>query len=152
MSEVSDKLVTFVAAFEGFRALPYWDVDHYSHGYGTRTTQGAGPISLSAARTELRRELNIVVPSIPRHDRMKQQEIDALASFAYNLGTRVLVDIDYSTLAKRLKSKEGRKFTDRRDIYHDELRKWNSPGTIYEEGLTKRRAAETRMARNGDYE
>jgi GH24 family phage-related lysozyme (muramidase) len=151
MPSVSDRLVRAVAVWEGYRADSYWDVDHYSHGYGTRSSQGAPPISEPAARAELQQGLNEVVGHIPRVKRLKQQEVDALASFGYNLGIQALVDTNYSTLAKRLKSKEGRRFEDRRDIYHDELRKWCMPGSIYERGLLARRMAETKIARLGDY-
>lgn len=152
MEHVTDKLVIFVIEFEGFLSVPYWDVDHWSHGYGTNASgQHAPPISKEDARQELRRELNEVVPSIPRLGRLRQHEVDACASFGYNLGTRVLVDEEFSTFAERMQSGEGKDFDDRRGIYHDELRKWVSPGTIYEAGLTRRRIAETHLARNGDY-
>jgi GH24 family phage-related lysozyme (muramidase) len=148
---VTDELVGFVGEFEGFVAEPYWDVDHWSHGHGTRCEEDSPPISRREARCQLRHELNEVVPSIPRLERLKQQEIDALASLGYNLGPRVLVDEEFSTLARRLKSPEGREFEDRRDIWHDEIRKWCSPGTIYEAGLLRRRMAETVLARTGDF-
>ena len=153
MPAVSEKLVKYVAFKEGFRADPYWDVDHYSHGYGTQASgENAPPISKADALEELRVELDKMIPFIPRRSRLKQQEIDALASFGYNLGPRVLVDTEYSTFAKRMASAEGRQFEKgRRDIYHDELRKWYMPGSIFEEGLLKRRMEETKMARNGEY-
>jgi GH24 family phage-related lysozyme (muramidase) len=149
---VSEKLVRFVASKEGFRANPYWDISRWSHGYGTEAASGTAPaITEAEARVELRRELQKIVPFIPRLKRLKQQEIDALASFGYNLGPQALTDPDYSTLAARMKSREGREFSDRRDIYHDELRKWFMPGSEFEQGLLKRRMEETRMARNGEY-
>ena len=152
IAKVTDRLVTVVEGFEGFVSEPYWDVDHWSHGYGTQADgEHAPPITRKEARQQLRHELNEVVAFIPRLERLRQQEIDALSSFGYNLGTRVLVDEEFSDFAKRMKGEEGKEFSDRRDIYHDEIRRWCSPGTIYETGLLRRRMVETRMARIADY-
>jgi GH24 family phage-related lysozyme (muramidase) len=148
---VTDELVGVVGELEGYVAEPYWDVTRWAHGHGTACEENSPPISRKEARQQLRHELNEVVPYIPRVERLKQQEVDALASLGYNLGPRVLVDEEFSTLARRLKSPEGREFEDRRDIWHDEIRRWCSPGTIFESGLLRRRMIETKIARNGDY-
>jgi GH24 family phage-related lysozyme (muramidase) len=149
--KVSDKLVRAVAGWEGFTPVSKWDVNRWSWGYGTQAPGPNARISEADAREQLKRGLNAQVENIPRAGRMKQQEIDALASLAYNLGPRVLIDTSYSTLARRLRSRDGETFERRRDVYADEFEKWIMPGSIYEAGLLKRRKAEKRIARNGDY-
>lgn len=150
--------VRFVSRWESFspRAVDIGD-GTITIGYGT--TSAVHPeIELGDTITEekawrwLRSFLNHeCVPAIPRRFRMKQQEVDALASFAYNLGTGVLFDPAQSTLCHRLKSREGRHFRDRCRIYTEELPKWRSPGTQFEEGLAKRRASEVALATRGTY-
>lgn len=148
--------VRYVSRWESFspRAVDIGD-GTITIGYGTtsavRDVQLGDTITEEKAWRWLRSFLNgTCVPAIPRRFRMKQQEIDALASFAYNLGTGVLGP-DGSTLARRLRSKEGRRFEDRCRIYREELPKWRSPGTQFEEGLAKRRASEVALATRGTY-
>jgi GH24 family phage-related lysozyme (muramidase) len=149
---VSDRLVQWVAEREGYRAYPYWDVDHYSVGHGTPARPGDGYVSLAEARRRLRYHLNVeVVPYIPRKHLMKQQEIDALASFGQNLGVRPLVDDHYSTLARKLDSWRAFTFRGRKRIYRHELDRWVNPGSPYELGLRRRRKGEIAIACNGDY-
>lgn len=149
--------VRYVSRWEGFspRAVAIGD-GTITIGYGT--TSAVHPeIEMGDTITEekawrwLRSFLNgTCVPEIPRRFRMKQQEIDALASARYNLGG-VLFDPAQSTLCRRLRSKEGRRFEDRCRIYREELPKWRSPGTQFEEGLAKRRASEVALATRGTY-
>lgn len=152
---VSRKGVDFVAGWEGFRSCPYADaVGVLTVGYGTT---GAvrdidGCISEGTARRWLRQDLNHrFLSAIPRAKRMKQQELDALASAAYNLGTGLLTDTTNSSLARRLASSEGNTFDGRCRIYRVELPKWVNAGGRPLPGLVKRRGAEVRLACNGDY-
>jgi len=155
MARVSKQGVAFVAGWEGFRSCPYRDaVGVWTRGYGE--TQGIGPnsrcVSKADARAELRKRLNRdFAPAIPRRRRMRRREVDALASFAYNLGTGAVSNPSSSTLARRLKSNEGRTYKARRRIYEQELPKWVNAGGQRLEGLVKRRAAEVRLATRGDY-
>jgi lysozyme len=152
---VSDNLVNFVGAWEGKRNCPYQDVvGVWTICYGE--TEGVNRFTPCKndreCRRMLRRALNHrYLPYVPRLARMKKQEADAMASFAYNLGRGVVSDPNVSSLARRLKSKEGRTFEGRKNIYRQELPKWVYAGGQKLEGLVKRRAAEVRIAVHGDY-
>lgn len=156
--KVSQKGAEFVGGWEGFRSCPYRDsVGVWTIGYGTtsaeRPVNSTTPcITKQKAARWLRRSLNKKYgPAVPRRWRMKQQELDALASFAYNLGPGAVSDESFSTLAERLKSNEGKTFEGRKDIYRDELEKWVWAGGRKLDGLVKRRQAEVRLACYGDY-
>jgi GH24 family phage-related lysozyme (muramidase) len=56
-----------------------------------------------------------------------------------------------STLARRLKGPEGKSYKRRKAIYRQELPKWVNAGGRPLPGLVKRRAAEVRLACEGDY-
>jgi lysozyme len=148
---VSDKGVRFVAGWEGFRSCPYQDVvGVWTIGYGE--TRNVGPktpcIDQNEARKNLKHRLNAdylgpVLRGL-RHD-IKQQEADALASFAYNVGTGAF---STSTLRAKLNRKRSRLFTFRKRAYRQELPRWTNNGL---EGLVKRRQAEIKIACKGDY-
>lgn len=152
-AEVSTKGVHFVAGWEGFRSCPYWD--HigkvWTRGYGETEGihSGSRCVTEAEARWNLRWRLdNQYLPAVPRLGRLKQQEKDALASFAYNCGPGSVNNPSFSTLARRLQSREGRSFRKRKRIYREELPRWTSGGVA---GLVKRRAAEVALACKGDY-
>jgi lysozyme len=155
LGRASRKGVRFVARWEGFRSCPYRDaVGVLTVGFGTTSAERpiSGCISRETARKWLRQSLNRkYVKAIPRRRRMKQQERDALASFAYNLGPGAVNDPMLSTLARRLLGPEGKRFKTRKRIYREEIPKWDKAGGKTLAGLTKRRAAEVRLAVNGDY-
>ena len=152
---VSSRGIRFVAGWEGFRSCPYRDaVGVWTIGYGETRGVGANTdcISQDKARDQLRERINRdYLPSVPRLNKLKPQEADALTSFAYNLGTGAVSDPGMSTLARRLKSDAGKTFEQRERIYREELPRWNVAGGRVLEGLTKRRAAEVRLATQGDY-
>lgn len=152
---VSRKGARFVGRWEGFRSCPYRDaVGVLTVGYGTTEAERpiTGCITKRKARRWLRRSLNRkYLPAVPRRRRMRKRERDALASFAYNLGPGAVSDSDFSTLARRLRSKEGRTYKRRKRIYREEIPKWDRAGGQQLEGLTKRRRAEVRLAVHGDY-
>jgi lysozyme len=162
VSKVSRKGAKFIAAWEGgcgpTKCCAYRDpVGVLTIGHGTTHATGRsfGPstcISRRKARRWLREDVNkLYLPFIPRRRIMKQQEIDALSSFAYNLGKGAVSDPQYSTLARRLLSQEGGSFDKRKEIYRQEFPKWVNAGGVPLPGLVKRRAAEVRMACQGDY-
>jgi lysozyme len=91
MLTLSDAGATFVANFEGFRADPYWDVDHYSIGYGTRARSQGDHVTRAEALKRLHDHVEEHVGPWVREVRpFGQHQFDALASFAYNLGAGVL--------------------------------------------------------------
>lgn len=156
MVRVSRKGTRFVAGWEGFRPCPYRDlVGVWTIGYGeTAGVNSATPcVSERQARKNLRSRLNHdYLSAVPRAKQLKQQERDALASFAYNLGPAAVSDPGYSTLARRLRSKEGETFAGRKKIIQQELPKWCRAGGVPVAGLVKRRAAEIQLAVNGRYD
>lgn len=94
-TKVSDAGALLVARFEGFRSAPYQDsVGVWTIGYGeTRgVTRNSPHVSEPVARAQLRRRLdNDYVPPVLAAAkagglRLRQNELDALASLSYNLG------------------------------------------------------------------
>ncbi len=77
-----------VIKFEGFRSKPYWDVNRYSWGYGTRAPGSTGTISKARAFAELMETLvtdyNYLQPMISR--KLAPAQWAALLSFSYNTG------------------------------------------------------------------
>lgn len=152
---VNKRGVKFVAGWEGFRSCPYRDaVGVWTIGYGE--TKGIGPntpcITEAQARSNLQKRLsNDYLSAVPRRRRMLPRERAALASFAYNLGTGAVSDPNISTLARRLLGPEGKTYKRRKRVYKEELPKWVRAGGQVLPGLVKRRAAEVRLAVEGDY-
>lgn len=158
---LSRKAVAFVAGWEGFGVgprgpgCPYQDVvGVWTRGYGE--TEGIGPNSRCVTKEEAREDLKRRLehdygPAIPRRSQMYAREKAALASFAYNLGVGAVSNPDVSTLARRLKSDEGKTYEGRKRIYRQEMIKWVNAGGRRLEGLVKRREAEIDLAVNGDY-
>lgn len=150
----------FLCGWEGFRSCPYKiGSDPWTRGYGE--TRGIGPnspcVSRRQARAEMRRRLNrdylppVMAVLRQTGDQIRQREADGLASVSYNLGPGVVSDPRVSTLARRLQSAEARTFKGRKRIYREELPKWRMPGSQFEAGLAKRRAAEVALICNGNY-
>jgi len=158
-TRVSKRGSQFVGGWEGFRSCPYKDsVGVWTIGYGTTSATGhhVGPdspcIDQDKARRWLAEELNQhCVSAIPRRSLMKQREIDALASLAYNVGPGVVSDPSFSTLARRLADLRSFTYWHRKRIYRDEFPKWVMGGGVKLPGLVKRRAAELDVALRGNY-
>ncbi len=77
-----------IPKFEGFSSSPYWDVSHYTWGYGTRAPGSTGTITRDQAMREMNEYLKndydylstlITVP-------LNANKWAALLSFSYNLG------------------------------------------------------------------
>lgn len=154
--KVSRKGAKFVGGWEGFRSCPYRDaVGVWTIGYGeTRGVDARTPcISERKARKNLRKALNgaYLAPVRSLGLDLKQHEVDALASAVYNLGPGLLTDTTNSTIARRLRSREGHSYHRRREIYREELPKWANAGGHVLPGLLARRRAEVRLANHADY-
>lgn len=85
-----------IANYEGFRANAYWDVNHYSIGYGTRARSATeGPISTTEGRRRLRHHADAAVGKPLRAVlsevklTLNQNQFDAAVSLGYNLGSGV---------------------------------------------------------------
>jgi lysozyme len=140
--ELSDKGAELIANFEGFRSEPYWDVNHYSIGYGTRSHQGDGPITRAEGLARLQRQVEAnygaAVDQInKRHDlHLNQNQFDALTSFAFNLGPGVL-DAD-RPVGRALRAKKWK------DVAQYML-DYNRAGGQVLAGLTRRRETESKL-------
>lgn len=136
--------------FESFRAKAYKDpVGIWTIGYGTTKIYGSPVVegmeinelvAIALMRGDLQEPLQI----IERHVRvpLKQNQIDALASFIYNIGSGNFLD---SSLLKVINTNKP--------VVEDLFTRWNK-GTIDGklvtlDGLTKRRKREFRLYSTG---
>lgn len=157
--KVSRKGVRFIERWEGYRREPYNDAaGHCTRGIGELIHLGActgneKPVGKRTARKRLRRSLNgpYLAPIRALGLDLRQCEVDALVSAAYNLGVGLISDPSFSTLARRLRSGEARTYSGRRRIYREELPRWDQAGGQQLAGLTARRHAEVRLANHADY-
>lgn len=155
---VSRRGVKFVASWESFSkyAVDLEGRGILTIGYGTtslvKPVHVGDKITKRKARRWLREILEEeILPKIPHVNDLKQNEIDALASAAYNLGPGFLTDTKNSTFARRMRSGEGTTTSGRRRIVKEELPRWNEPGSPFEEGLTRRRDCEKKLFLYGRY-
>lgn len=151
---------TFIEDHEGLRLRPYkadaseqyWTVG-YGH-YGPDVQRGR-TYTLSECRRFLTGDIEELYPALrhvfDRCNNVKQQEKDALADAAYNLGPGFLTDHSFSTLARRMDSPQSHSFAGRCRIYREELPKWVKAGGIILPGLEERRKDEIRLACRGRY-
>ena len=158
-SNVSDRGATFVARHEGFERCPVLDrlanPPVWTIGYGQTegVTSKTPCTSERAARHDLHRRLNHrynPAKLLPHLD-LRQEEVDALASLAYNEGPGILTDPGFSNLARRLRSPWAKLYVHRKRIYRQELPKWVYAGGVKYQGLVTRRADEVRLACTGHY-
>src|SRR3982751_1903177 len=125
-----------IANYEGFRANAYWDVNHYSIGYGTRAPSATeGPITTTEGRRRLRHHADVIVgrPLRALKVPLNQNQFDALVSIGFNLGSAVFGD-DW-TLGKALRSGDLEAVADSFLLYD------KSEGKVLA-GLTRRRKEE----------
>lgn len=87
------KVADFIISFENFSATPYWDVNHWSWGYGTpagydRHHKPKGTISRKKAYEDLitRIKEDYVKISMALDNPISVGQMTALLSFSYNLG------------------------------------------------------------------
>lgn len=100
-SGASDQAAKLISRFEGFSPRAHWDYKQYSIGYGTRTDdvdeqQGKKTIDKAEGLSRLSAFVNKIVPAVVAAGREKQwgqNQIDAMTSFAYNLGSGALISV-----------------------------------------------------------
>jgi len=93
-SEISEDLVNFIKSKESFIPKAKWDYKQWSVGYGTKRFEGE-TITEAEADRRLREEVSKSQKSVIDHAlkygyNWDQKKIDALTSFAYNLGPGAL--------------------------------------------------------------
>lgn len=143
MNHISQHGLTLIEGYEGFRSCPYGPpADVWTIGYGeTRGVNAKTPcVSREQAEKKLRRRIRRdYEPYIHRLGlRLNQNQFDALVSCIYNLGPGIL-DRGRS-LGDALREKPL-KISD----VQAAIRLYDMPGTIFHEGLQKRREAEAQL-------
>ncbi len=144
--KVSEVGIELIKRFEGFRARRYKGIGHGENwviGYGHVIRKGENikePLTEKEATQLLISDLERwVVPCIQRSVRvpLQQYQIDALASFIYNVGCGAF---RRSTLLRKLNSRDyvGAANEFLRWVYYTD----NSGRKVKSEGLVRRRAAE----------
>ena len=136
---VSQNCVELIKYFEGFEDTAYLcPANVWTIGYGrTRNVKEGDRITEAQAERDLLEELeefkHQVLNSVKVE--LKQNELDALTSWTYNLGVG---NLNSSTLLKKLNA--GSK-----DEVPAEMLRWNKAGGKVLAGLTKRREAEAEL-------
>jgi lysozyme len=136
----------FIALFEGFRAVAYWDqwgqVWTIAFGHtggvksGDKVTREKGLVLL---RRDAATASQAVSDLVTVH--LNQKQFDALVSFVYNLGAGALAE---STLLRKLNNGNYRGAA-------EEFKKWDHAGGEVLAGLLRRRNAEARLFEGGKY-
>ncbi|ACD51130.1 glycoside hydrolase family protein [Clostridium botulinum] len=151
-SLVSEACINFIKSWEGFFAKPYYDmVGVLTLGYGMTGDEikGLSSITESKASDMLKDLINnkyaqIIKKSLDdKNISLKQNEFDALVSFAYNCGTAGLLG---STLYKNIVSG----IRDKNTIISN-FQAWSNGGGKRIEGLYRRRMKEAAMFLDSDY-
>ena len=135
--------LNLITTYEGFSSKPYLDVVKVpSIGYGTTKYKNGNsvkitdqPITKENALDELKFHVEeMCIPFIKKYVTvdLNQNQIDALCSFIYNVGSGNFIK---STLLKKINQKD---FTGAAE----EFLKWNKAGGKVYDGLTKRRNSE----------
>lgn len=149
--KTSDKGVSLIKAHEGLRLTAYlcpakvWTIGYgHTSGAGAPTVVPGMKITRSEADTILRRDLGMFERGVSAAVKvpLKQNQFDALVSFAFNVG---LGAFQRSTLLRRLN--EGRY-----DAVPRELMKWTRGGGRELPGLVNRRRDEAALWRALDPE
>lgn len=143
----SPALIEFLKAWEGCELMPYQDAGGaWTVGYGCLLPLRMPtdkPISQFEADSMLAAQVQKVAEGIEGMVDyvLAQNEVDALISFAYNVGLGALKK---STLLRRLNQGDI-------DGAALEFGRWNKVGTKIVAGLINRRAAEKAMFLHADY-
>lgn len=149
---VSDKLIDFIKSWEGYYSKPYYDcVGVKTLGYGMtgEEIEGIDYVTEEQATEMLKNWINKKYAPVIKEDldskgiALKQNEFDALVSFAYNCGTAGLLG---STLYKNIVA--GIRDT---NTITSNFQAWSNGGGKRIEGLYRRRTKEAAMFLNGDY-
>ena len=151
-SLVSSECIDFIKSWEGFYSTPYYDcVGVKTLGYGMTGEEIEGIESVTEAQaTEMLKEwINNKYAPVVKEDldskgiTLKQNEFDALVSFAYNCGTAGLLG---STLYKNVVAgiRDSATIT-------SNFQAWSNGGGKRIEGLYRRRTKEAAMFLNADY-
>lgn len=136
---ISQKGFDLIKLFEGFSSTAYKDVvGIWTIGYGTikypngKKVQPGDTCTKDQAEQYLIHDTKWVVDALKPYSHLKQNQIDALSSFIYNVGATAF---NTSTLKKYIDSGNM-------DLAANEFGRWNKAGGKVVKGLTLRRAKE----------
>jgi lysozyme len=143
---VTGSLLTFVSIWEGTEYVPYKDI------VGVWTVcQGITGKHVIPGKIYTREECrDLLTGNVEKHGQailacitkpIKQNEYEAVASLAYNVGVYALCN---STLIRKIN--EGQPAS----VWCQELLKWNRAGGAYVKGLARRRQAELALCLQGE--
>lgn len=152
--------VTFIKTFEGFSPRPVNIGDGVlTWGYGHTAPLGSkGPSSITEPQAaqllakDLARTYEPAVNALfakngPLYGRFAPWRYDCLVSVAYNLGTGALLPYPhpgFETLGRAIQSGSLKAIAAALPLY-------SNPGSIFHEGLLRRRKAEARLFLTGNY-
>lgn len=152
-AEISHQCIALVTHFEGFESKPYQDsVGVWTIGYGTtrypdgsRVKNGDPEIDEYTAENYLYDHFeHSVIPAMKRYittyAELNQDQIDAVASWVYNLGAG---NLNSSTLLKKLNRSDWSGAA-------DEFGRWVYAGGEVLPGLVRRRKSEAHLFRTGE--
>lgn len=140
-ASVDISIIEFIKKFERFHPRAYHDYKQYSIGYGTRTEDKYEVITEGEATSRLNRvvgEMKSSVSSVNSKYKYEwtEKQMDALTSFAYNLGPGALEQV----------TDNGRRSNQE---IADAMPLYNKAGGKVLDGLTDRRRGEQRIFLNG---
>jgi lysozyme len=137
--KVSQECVDMIKFFEGFESKAYLcPANVWTIGYGrTKNVKEGDEITEMQAERDLLEELEVFGKQVLNTVKvpLKQNELDALTSWTYNLGVG---NLQSSTLLKELNSKNY-------NAAGQEMLRWNKAGGKVLAGLTRRRESEAKL-------
>lgn len=137
--KVSQECVDMIKFFEGFESKAYLcPANVWTIGYGrTKNVKEGDTITEIQAERDLLEELEVFGNQVLNTVKvpLKQNELDALTSWTYNLGVG---NLQSSTLLKELNSKNY-------NAAGQEMLRWNKAGGKVLAGLTRRRESEAKL-------
>jgi lysozyme len=137
--KVSQECVDMIKFFEGFESKAYLcPANVWTIGYGrTKNVKEGDTITEMQAERDLLEELEVFGNQVLNTVKvpLKQNELDALTSWTYNLGVG---NLQSSTLLKELNSKNY-------NAAGQEMLRWNKAGGKVLAGLTRRRESEAKL-------
>ena len=140
--KASQKCVELIKQFEGYKDKAYLcPANVWTIGYGStmwndgKKVKEGEKITLQGAELLLHWDLNNRAKALNELN-INQNQIDALLSFIYNIGISAF---NKSTLKKLVKANPNN------PLIRDEFIKWRNKGSKFENGLRKRRTAESNL-------
>lgn len=135
MPELTQRLISAVKGFEGFRPVPYKDpVGKFTWGYGEtrglmpeRWTEAEADLALRAGLTQAQHDVLEKVKVV-----LTSGQLDACTDFVYNLGVG---NFESSTLLKKINAEDW-------PAAYFEFGRWVHAGGQILPGLVKRRTVE----------